>query len=157
MFKRASPKALKKEDKQKPSVIGDAGIFFATMVLLLQMAVLSGKGVETHWPLINRTTPPLNKWVWGGLALASLVWAIMTLLTAYSNRLGNSKLGTLVKESFGASAIFALVLTGIGSAQGFALAIQAGLNEWYVWIIAILGLAFYVMLAFFPLRRRLKR
>jgi hypothetical protein len=155
MFKKATRTAFKEEQTER--AIGNARIFFASMVLLLQMAVLSAKGVETHWPVINRTTPPLNKWVWGGLALVFLIWAMITLLTAYSSRLGKSKLGTIVKESFSESMIFALAITGIGWVQGFVLAIQAGLDEWYVLVVIILGFAFYIMLAVFPLHRKLRR
>lgn len=157
MSKKANRVARKQEEGQKERAIGNARIFLASMVLLLQMAVLSAKGVETHWPLINRTTPPLNKWVWSGLAPIFLIWAIITLLTAYSNRLEKNKLGKIVGMSFPAGMPLALGITGISWVQGCVLALQAGLDESYVFVVIILGFAFYIMLAAFPLHRKFRR
>jgi hypothetical protein len=137
--------------------ISNAGTFFATMALLLQLAVLAKKGTETQWPIINRTTPLFHEWIYGGFALAFLIWGFLVLLAAYSDWILNSKLGKAIQNSYGAGAIIALAAVGIGWIQGIVLAIQAGLNEWYVWIILILGLIFFIMYALSPMRLRQKR
>ncbi|MCX6010907.1 MAG: hypothetical protein NT134_01380 [Chloroflexi bacterium] len=139
----------KKDTTQKERAISYARVFFTSMVLLLQLAVFSAQGKEIHW-IGNITTPPLHRWVWGGLALTFLIWAIIALLTAYSDKLAKNKLGRFVEKSFGAGAMMALTAVGVGFIQGFASAKQAGLDEWYVWVILILGLAFYIMYAVFP-------
>jgi ABC-type Fe3+ transport system permease subunit len=141
----------KKNTTQKERAISYARVFFTSMVLLLQLAVFSAqsKGKEIHW-IGNITTPPIHRWVWGSLALAFLILAIIALLTAYSDNLAKNKLGKFVEKSFGAGAMMALTAVGVGFIQGFASAKQAGLDEWYVWVILILGLAFYIMYAVFP-------
>lgn len=150
----------KESSMQKELAKSYARVFFVSMALFLQLAVFSAQDKEIHW-IGNITTPPLPHWVWSSLALVFLIWALVTLLTAYPSRLAENKLGRIVEKSFGAGAMMALTTVGIGFIQGFALAMQAGLDEWYVWVILILGLAFYFMYAILPaadfIARRQKR